>query len=111
MDKIVVEGGQRLKGQIKISGSKNSGLPLMAASLLTKERVTLSKMPDLADVRTMTKLLNHLGVKSTNIFKKTVLNAKSVRRKEAPYDIVRKMRASILVLGPLLARFGEAERR
>lgn len=108
MDKIVVEGGQRLKGQIKISGSKNSGLPLMAASLLTKERVTLSKMPDLADVRTMTKLLNHLGVKSTNIFKKTVLNAKSVRRKEAPYDIVRKMRASILVLGPLLARFGEA---
>lgn len=108
MDKIIVEGGHRLNGQIKISGSKNSGLPLMAASLLTKERVTLSKMPDLADMRTMVRLLNHLGVKSTSIFKKIVLNAKSVKRKEAPYDIVRKMRASILVLGPLLARFGEA---
>jgi len=108
MDKIVIQGGRPLRGKVKISGSKNSALPLMAASLLTKERVVLTNVPNLMDIRTMIKLLNHLGVGSTNLLKRLSFSAKEIRKQEAPYELVRKMRASILVLGPLLARTGKA---
>lgn len=108
MDKIVIEGGRSLKGKVRISGSKNASLPLMAASLLTGERVTLTHVPALADIRTMNRLLSHLGVQVSELFGRLSLCAKNVERHVAPYDLVRTMRASILVLGPLLARFGMA---
>lgn len=108
MDKIVIEGGRPLKGKVKISGSKNASLPLMAASLLTDEKVSLRGVPDLADVRTMARLLSFLGVQTSELFGTHSFSAKRIRRHEAPYDLVRTMRASILVLGPLLARTGTA---
>lgn len=108
MDKIIIEGGISLKGSVKVSGSKNAALPLMAASLLTSEKVVLTNVPDLADIRSMTALLNHMGVTSTFLFHRLALSAKKVTKPDAPYDLVRKMRASFWVLGPLIARFGKA---
>ncbi|MAU41110.1 MAG: UDP-N-acetylglucosamine 1-carboxyvinyltransferase [Kordiimonas sp.] len=112
MEKIVIQGGARLEGQIPISGAKNAALPLMAASLLTSDTLTLGNIPDLADIRTLSQLLTALGVglNHEKSAEKTSLSftARDVYNTTAPYDIVRKMRASILVLGPLLARFGEA---
>lgn len=108
MDKIVIQGGRPLKGTIKISGSKNSALPLMAASLLTDEKFVLSNVPNLMDIRTMARLLSHLGVGVGFLLGRMSLQAKKMRHHEAPYDLVRTMRASILVLGPLLARTGNA---
>lgn len=108
MDKIVIQGGEKLKGRIRISGSKNSALPLMAASLLTEQKVVLTNVPNLADVRMMIQLLNDLGVQSTFLLGRLAFTAKRIKSHEAAYDIVRKMRASILVLGPLLARSGKA---
>lgn len=118
MDKILIEGGYSLKGEIVISGSKNAALPLMAASLLTADTIVLSNVPQLADVVTMSHLLINHGVKLSvdgvnldkNLNGRTILlNGENVNNFEAPYDIVRKMRASFLVLGPLLARFGRAK--
>lgn len=109
MDKIVIQGGISLKGSVKVSGSKNAALPLMAASLLTSEKIVLTRMPDLADIRSMIKLLNHMGVGSTFFLKRLALAGKKITKTDAPYDLVRKMRASVLVLGPLLARTGEAK--
>lgn len=108
MDKIVIQGGEKLKGRVKISGSKNSALPLMAASLLTDQKIVLTHVPDLADIRMMIRLLNELGVQSSFLLGRLSLNAKKIKSHEAEYDIVRKIRASILVLGPLLARAGRA---
>jgi UDP-N-acetylglucosamine 1-carboxyvinyltransferase len=118
MDQIIIEGGRPLKGEIIISGAKNAALPLMAASILTKDTIVLSNMPQLADVVTMSHLLIHHGVRFSvdgvnldkNSYGRTILlNAENINNFEAPYEIVRKMRASVLVLGPLLARFGEAK--
>lgn len=108
MDKIVIQGGRPLKGTVKISGSKNSALPLMAASLLTDEKFSLSNVPNLMDIRTMGRLLSRLGVNVSFLLGRMSLTAKKIRHHEAPYDLVRTMRASILVLGPLLARTGKA---
>lgn len=108
MDKIVIEGGHPLKGRVKISGSKNSVLPLMAAALLTEKKLELKNVPVIHDINTMTKLLEGFGVQSSFRLGKLTLSAKSIKDIEAPYDLVRKMRASILVLGPLLARTGKA---
>ncbi|MBF0105582.1 MAG: UDP-N-acetylglucosamine 1-carboxyvinyltransferase [Deltaproteobacteria bacterium] len=108
MDKIVIQGGLPLKGRIKISGSKNAALPLMAASLLTDSKLILSHVPSLMDIQTMMRLLKVLGIHSSMMFGRLALQAKGRRGHEAPYDIVRKMRASILVLGPLLAKLGKA---
>ncbi len=104
MDKYIIKGEKRLKGEVKISGAKNASLPIMAASLLTSEKVVLHNVPDLMDIRTMILLLEYLGKKVE--FKDGTLIIEEVRDDlyEAPYDIVRKMRASIAVLGPLLAR-------
>ena len=114
MDKIKINGGKILEGEIFISGAKNAALPLICASLLTDETVTLTNMPMLSDIKAMNKLLEQLGTKIDE-FDDYVDNhpAKtySYRTKEttsliAPYDYVRKMRASYYVLGPLLARYG-----
>lgn len=104
MDKYIIKGEKRLKGEVKIGGAKNASLPIMAASLLTSEKVILHNVPDLMDIRTMILLLEYLGKKVE--FKDGNLIIEEVRDDlyEAPYDIVRKMRASIAVLGPLLAR-------
>jgi len=108
MDKIVIEGGQRLEGDVKISGSKNSALPLIAAALLTEDVVELKNVPQLMDIRTMNRLLQSLGA-SIEMGKGTVrIQTKKIKNPEAHYDLVRTMRASILVLGPLVARHGEA---
>jgi UDP-N-acetylglucosamine 1-carboxyvinyltransferase len=117
MDKIRIRGGRQLKGQIQISGAKNAALPLMAACLLTEETLTLSNLPHLADITTLANLLVQHGVAlhmngATNgghTGRVLEMNAREIISTRAPYDLVRKMRASVLVLGPLLARFGEAQ--
>jgi UDP-N-acetylglucosamine 1-carboxyvinyltransferase len=112
MDKLVMTGGKPLKGNVVIAGAKNAALPILCASLLTSEPVTLRNLPDLQDVRTMLKLLGQMGVKVTfpNPEDKSVvvLEANNIEKPEATYDMVKTMRASILVLGPLLSRFGYA---
>ena len=116
MDKIRVRGGNRLKGEIPISGAKNSALKLMAASLLTDQPVTLTNVPRLADIGGMADLLMQFGV-TLNIRRGQALGQTDTMRLHAgnidsalaPYDLVRKMRASFQVLGPLLARHGEAK--
>lgn len=109
MDKIRIIGGVPLKGTIEISGAKNSALPLICAGLLTKEKLILHNSPtSLSDVVSMGHLLEHLGAKITVQNKTLTIEAKEILSTKAPYDLVKKMRASILVLGPLLARFGRA---
>ncbi len=113
MDKIVVEGGSRLVGKIPISGAKNAALPLLAAALLPTGPSTFKNVPQLADVRTMAKLLRMLGWEVEATKSKTSLTiapptGKKKPKLEAPYDLVKTMRASVLVLGPLVARYGRA---
>ena len=109
MDKIEISGGNPLEGKIFISGSKNSALPILAASLLTKDKVFLDNIPDLTDISSMVKLLEYLGVEVKKSKKKYELHGNFAHKKLAPYELVRKMRASFLVLGPLLSRYGEAK--
>ncbi len=108
MEKLKVTGGCRLAGEVKISGAKNAALPILAAALLTAEDLVLHNVPKLSDIRTMNKLLAGLGTKVDCQDETVILNAKDLTTLEAPYDLVKTMRASILVLGPLLARYGEA---
>ena len=108
MDKLVVKGGARLKGRVEISGSKNSALPILAATLLTPEKCVIHNVPDLSDIRFMLEILRQLGAKVTFEHGTVVTRAESVIT-EVPYDLVRKMRASICVLGPLIARCGQAK--
>ncbi len=107
MDKIIVHGGHRLSGSVRISGSKNSALPILAATLLTKEPCVISRVPDLSDIHYMLTILNELGCEVERASGTVTVKAENVLT-EAPYDIVRKMRASICVLGPLLGREKEA---
>jgi len=111
MDSIVIRGGAELRGEIPVAGAKNACLALMPATLLSDEPVTLSNAPRLSDIRTMTALLRSLGAEVTALDDGRVLAMSSagIASTRADYDIVRKMRASILVLGPLLARMGHAE--
>jgi UDP-N-acetylglucosamine 1-carboxyvinyltransferase len=111
MDKLRIRGGQRLAGEVVISGAKNAALPELCAALLTPERVQLQNVPRLQDVQTMTRLLKTMGVAAEpggNGEATMALTADDVSSREAPYELVKTMRASILVLGALLARFGEA---
>ncbi|HEX9900185.1 MAG TPA: UDP-N-acetylglucosamine 1-carboxyvinyltransferase [Candidatus Methylomirabilis sp.] len=109
MDQLVIRGGKPLTGEIRVSGAKNAALPLMAAALLTEEPLELGNAPRLVDILTMAKLLRHMGVEITGDRTPTLrLQARSIPRPEAPYDLVRTMRASVLVLGPLVARMGHA---
>ena len=108
MDRIRIVGGRPLKGTIPISGAKNAALPLMAACLLSDKPLTLTNLPALADIKTLTSLLEQHGVKVMPGDHSITLHAAEIPNTVAPYDIVRRMRASVLVLGPLLARFGNA---
>lgn len=108
MDRIVIKGGKKLSGRVKISGSKNSSLPILAATLACHGRVELVGMPSLSDVDCMEHLICSMGVEVKRRKNTTTIEPESLRWSEAPYDIVRKMRASFCVLGPLLARYGEA---
>jgi len=109
MDKIVITGGKPLDGKILISGGKNAALPLMCAAILTEDDVIFENAPNaLADMESLKHLLEHLGCDVEVKGSTTRINARGIHHQVAPYDIVRKMRASILVLGPLLARFGQA---
>ena len=110
MQAIKIIGGKAISGEIIISGAKNAALPLMATSLLTDRQIILENVPQLADIDTMIKLLSHLGVNVEDQGEPSTisLNSSSVNNTKAPYELVRKMRASVLVLGPLLARFGKA---
>src|SRR5689334_2670444 len=110
MDRIRIRGGRPLSGEIGIGGAKNAALPLMAAAMLTDERLVLSNVPQLADIQTMSLLLaqHGLAVESVGNDGRILSLGGTITNTEAPYDIVRKMRASALVLGPLLARTGEA---
>jgi UDP-N-acetylglucosamine 1-carboxyvinyltransferase len=114
MDKIRIRGGRPLRGTVPISGAKNAALPLMAAALLTEETLRLRNLPRLADIATFVNLLDQHGVdireEANGRFGHTLaFTARNVSNTVAPYDLVRKMRASVLVLGPLVARFGRAE--
>ncbi|AOJ97464.1 UDP-N-acetylglucosamine 1-carboxyvinyltransferase [Burkholderia vietnamiensis] len=109
MDKLVIEGGRRLSGEIVVSGAKNAALPILCAGLLSAEPVELDNVPNLKDVRTTLKVLNQMGVQSETDGCRVRLDASRVDNLVAPYELVKTMRASILVLGPLLARFGEAK--
>ena len=112
MDKLLIQGGGRLSGEVSISGAKNAALPIMCASLLTNEPLCLSNVPQLRDVETLLTLLARIGVKNeirhNSLDGSMQLRAESLTDPIAPYDLVKTMRASILVLGPLLARCGEA---
>jgi UDP-N-acetylglucosamine 1-carboxyvinyltransferase len=112
MDKLLIRGGHALHGDVIIAGAKNAALPMMCASLLTAEKVTLRNLPDLQDVRTMLKLLIEMGVQvqfpDPNDRSVVEIQANHIAKAEATYEMVKTMRASILVLGPLLARFGNA---
>ena len=110
MDKLLINGGRRLQGSLRISGAKNAALPILAASLLTSDRVVLRNTPRLNDIRTMLALLRCLGAQARQDDASGVeITAATLTEHRAPYELVKTMRASFLVLGPLLARFGSAE--
>ncbi len=111
MDKLLIRGGRSLAGTVDISGAKNAALPELCAALLTADTVTLENVPRLQDVATMLKLIRNMGVtaeRSDSARGRVVINAGALSSPEAPYELVKTMRASVLALGPLLARFGEA---
>ena len=110
MDKLIIRGGHSLNGEIEISGAKNAALPELCAALLTDQEVVLRNVPKLQDVSTMLKLIRNMGVTCAHEDDGTVrLNAGALNKSEAPYEMVKTMRASVLALGPLLARFGHAK--
>lgn len=109
MDKLLIRGGRTLQGEVLVSGAKNAALPELCAALLTAEPVTLLNVPQLQDVSTMLKLIRNMGVTAERADDGTVhIDASALNSPEAPYELVKTMRASVLALGPLLARFGEA---
>ena len=109
MDRLVIRGGRRIEGSVQVRGAKNAALPQIAAALLSSERLELANVPEVTDVDTMLALMREFGVNAMRgAGKMLVLDAGSARNAQAPYDMVRRMRASILVLAPLLARFGTA---
>ena len=106
MDKFVIEGPSRLSGEVAISGAKNAALPCIAAALLTAEPVRLTNLPNVADIRTLLKLLQHIGATAEAGATEASIQVREIGSADAPYDLVKTMRASVLVLGPLLARAG-----
>ena len=109
MDKLIITGGKQLSGDLRISGAKNAALPILAATLLCEETVSIGNIPHLHDITTTMQLLGQMGIELTIDEKMNIkVNSNTITKFEAPYELVKTMRASILVLGPLLARFGEA---
>ena len=109
MDKIKIIGNKKLTGSLKVSGAKNSALPIMVASLLSNDGLYISNLPDLEDIKTMKLLLKSFGLKIKKQNSYIFINSNNIKNSIADYDLVRKMRASILVLGPLIARFKKAK--
>lgn len=109
MEKLIVEGGKKLQGEVRISGAKNAALPLISATLLAPGSHILRNVPDLRDTRTMLRLLENLGVKHSRHEDTLTIDSTDLTYSEASYDLVKTMRASVLVLGPLLARLGRAK--
>ncbi|MFN8988036.1 MAG: UDP-N-acetylglucosamine 1-carboxyvinyltransferase, partial [Burkholderiales bacterium] len=109
MQKLKIRGGRTLSGSVRISGAKNAALPIISASLLSQEPLALTNVPQLNDIGTMVKLLTQMGVTAERHAESLTLSAANIADKTAAYEMVKTMRASILVLGPLLARFGEAK--
>src|SRR3990167_2669276 len=110
MDKLWIKGGISLQGEIRIAGAKNSALPILAAALLPDEPVTISNVPHLRDITTMIELLGLMGVNIVvDEFMNIQIDSSSIHSFRAPYELVKTMRASIVVLGPLLAKYGAAE--
>jgi UDP-N-acetylglucosamine 1-carboxyvinyltransferase len=109
MQKLSIQGGVPLSGEVRVAGAKNAALPILAAALLTAEPMRVKNLPQLNDVRTMVNLLERMGVKANRGEREVELDAGAVTEPFAPYDLVKTMRASILALGPLTARFGEAK--
>lgn len=109
MDFLEIEGGHKLSGKVKIAGAKNAALPLVAATILSKNELVVDNMPNVVDVRTFLKLLTNLGGSHSFDGNKVTINSTTITETKATYDIVKTMRASILTLGPLLARFGHCE--
>ena len=109
MDKLIISGKSNLTGSIKVHGAKNAVLPILVSSLLTKDSLKLINLPDVDDIQNMITLLSSYGVKINKNKKSVLLNSKNIKNIPADYEIVRKMRASILILGPLLSRFGFAK--
>ena len=110
MDKLIITGGARLDGEIRISGAKNSALPILAATLLCDGPVTVANLPHLHDITTMIELFGRMGIEPVIDEKLSVeIDPRTIKTLIAPYELVKTMRASILVLGPMVARFGEAE--
>ena len=109
LDKIRIHGGKRLKGEVTISGSKNAALPLLALTVLGNKPCTIHNVPHLEDIKNMIKILDHLGAKVTQEKNTITVDATKLTSFDAPYDIVRKMRASVVFMGPLLAKYGEAK--
>ena len=109
MDKIIISGKSQLFGSIKVSGSKNAALPILVSSILSEEDLVLNNLPVLDDIKNMKKLLLEYGVSIIEKKEQIILNSKKLLNKEADYDIVRKMRASILILGPLISRLKKAK--
>ncbi|MDH5739076.1 MAG: UDP-N-acetylglucosamine 1-carboxyvinyltransferase [Nitrospira sp.] len=109
MDEILISGGKRLSGEVRISGAKNSALPILASTILGGGECIITNVPRVVDVLTMGKLLGILGAKVSHEGNRAVIQADVIESTEAPYDLVKTMRASVLVLGPLLARWGEAK--
>src|SRR3954468_3999098 len=108
MDRLIVRGGARLSGSVRVAGAKNSALKLMVASLLAQGRTVIANVPMIQDCRTMTEVLDHLGARTEWVDGAVSVDTSDVRSSETPYELVSRMRASILVLGPLLARFRRA---
>ena len=111
MDKLLIEGGRPLEGEVSVSGAKNAALPILCAALLVREPLVLTNVPQLKDVRTMRSLLAQMGVaEEANMPGTVTLDARTIDWPLAPYELVKTMRASILALGPLVARCGEGRR-
>src|SRR6185295_13225916 len=108
VDKLRIDGGRPLQGEVAVSGAKNAALPIMCAALLTAKPLALGNVPRLMDISTMSRLLGQMGVAVDRASSSLHLNAAKISNPSAPYDLVKTMRASVLVLGPLLARCGRA---
>ena len=111
MDKLIIKGGNKLKGSVRISGAKNAALPALAATLLAPGKYDLTRVPALQDVLTMGRLLSHMGAKVSHSAEGVSIDTSdmgSSGKFEAPYELVKTMRATVLVLCPLVARYGEA---
>ncbi|HPX91543.1 MAG TPA: UDP-N-acetylglucosamine 1-carboxyvinyltransferase, partial [Spirochaetota bacterium] len=111
MDYYVIKGGKKLKGEVEISGAKNAALPIIVASLLADGETVLKNVPDLMDIRTMIRVIEYLGAETEFDIEKNTLRIRvnSIKNSEMPYELVKTMRASYYVMGPLLARLGEAD--